>query len=322
MRTIIKLVTITLIGISFYSCDNIKKSDLQDDKISIIDHFSNDTISKKALFIFAHGDDETACAGTILKLKENNYNVGVIILTNQGKEIRHQEFLHSMKLLDVDYYKHLSLKITNYNSWNEIIENKNEHWKGDTVRIKNKLIEIISDYNPSIVFYTGIAGALTDDLNIGDIVISVDSVQWDVDITAFGFKVGELPSAHVLSVENKTVNNVRFYKANPEILEKALKWNPDGFEIKKGRIITGDSFFTTTMHNAKADLVKALDGYAVDMEGASVGAACGIYNVPFFLARVISDTDKGKKPKRFKQFMKDSSNKMAELIESIINDLP
>jgi LmbE family N-acetylglucosaminyl deacetylase len=152
MRTIIKLVAITLIGISFYSCDNIKKSDLQDDKISIIDHFSNDTISKRALFIFAHGDDETACAGTILKLKENNYNVGVIILTNQGKEIRHQEFLHSMKLLDVDYYKHLSLKITNYNSWNEIIEDKKEHWKGDTVRIKNKLIEIISDYNPSIVF--------------------------------------------------------------------------------------------------------------------------------------------------------------------------
>jgi adenosylhomocysteine nucleosidase len=180
---------------------------------------------------------------------------------------------------------------------------------------------IIEQYNPSIVFYTGIAGALRTDLNIGDIVISVDSVQWDVNITAFGFEVGELPSAQAPSVENKTVSNVRFYKANPEILEKALKWNPGGFKVKNGRIITGDSFFTTNIQNTKTDLVKALDGYAVDMEGASAGAACGVYNVPFFLARVISDTVSGKKPKRFKQFMKESSQKMADLLEFIISDL-
>jgi len=179
---------------------------------------------------------------------------------------------------------------------------------------------IIEKYNPSIVFYTGIAGALRNDLNIGDVVIAVDSIQWDIDITAFGFKTGELPSAATSLAKNKNTANVRFYKTNPELLQKALKWNPGGFKIRQGRIITGDSLFTTSMQKAKSDLIKELDGYAVDMEGASVGAACRLYNVSCFLARVISDTVKGNKPKRFKQFMKKSSCKMANLIDFIISN--
>ena len=179
---------------------------------------------------------------------------------------------------------------------------------------------IIEKYIPSVVFYTGIAGALRNDLNIGDVVIAVDSIQWDVDITSFGFKIGELPSAFASSSDNKSVNHVRFYKTKPELLFKALKWNPGGFKVTQGRILTGDSFFTGSMQNTKDDLVEVLDAYAVDMEGASVGASCKIHNVPYFLARVISDTVSGIRSKRFKQFMKKSSCKMANLIDFIIND--
>lgn len=180
---------------------------------------------------------------------------------------------------------------------------------------------IIEKYVPSIVFYTGIAGALRSDLNIGDVVIAEDTVQWDVDLTAFGFKVGELPSAQVSSVIDKTADNSRFYKTSPFILAKALKWNPGGFKVKEGRILTGDTFFTPSMQSSKADLLKELDAYAVDMEGASAGAVCNLYNVSFLLARVISDTVKGNKPKRFKQFVRESSSKMTDLIEFIISDL-
>lgn len=169
---------------------------------------------------------------------------------------------------------------------------------------------LIENYHPPIVFYTGIAGALKSDLNIGDVVIAQDSIQWDIDITSFGFKPGELPSA---------TDNVRFYKSDPELLKKSVKWNPGGFKVKQGRIITGDSFFSVTMCNDKSELVKELNGAAVDMEGAAAGAACRIHNVPFFLARVISDTVGGTKPKKFKQFMKVSSCKMAYLIETILH---
>ncbi|MDA3941652.1 MAG: 5'-methylthioadenosine/adenosylhomocysteine nucleosidase [Spirochaetia bacterium] len=176
---------------------------------------------------------------------------------------------------------------------------------------------IIEKYNPSIVFYTGIAGALKTDLNIGDVVLAGDSVQWDVDITFFGFKIGELPEVSFNSVEK---SNSRFFKTDSELLEKALKWNPGGFKVVQGRIITGDSFFTQTLQSDKADLIKKLGAYAVDMEGAAAGAAAGMYGIPFFLARVISDTSSGKKPRSFKSFMKVSSCKMTNLIEYLLTD--
>lgn len=176
---------------------------------------------------------------------------------------------------------------------------------------------VIEKYNPRVVFYTGIAGALRNDLNIGDVVIGRDSMQWDVDITSFGFAIGELPEAGINSVEK---SNSKFYETNPELLEKTLKWKPGGFKVTTGRIITGDSFFTPNLRSNKIDLMKGLDCAAVDMEGASAGAACKIYNVPFFLARVISDTINGNKPKRFKFFMNDASCKMANLIEYLFDD--
>ena len=177
---------------------------------------------------------------------------------------------------------------------------------------------IIEKYKPQSFFYTGIAGALRSDLNIGDVVIAGDSMQWDVNLTAFGFKIGELPSIVSPSGENKKTDNIRFYKTEQKLLEKALKWNPGGFKVTQGRIITGDSFFTTILRDYKADLIQELDCSAVDMEGAAAGAACKIYNTPFFLARVISDTTEGKTPKRFKVFMNDASRKMSELVEHIL----
>ncbi len=179
---------------------------------------------------------------------------------------------------------------------------------------------IIEKFKPSIVFYTGIAGSLKSDLNIGDVIIAQDSMQWDIDITSFGFKPGELPTVNSLSNKKNDSNIVRFYKTDPGLIQKAVNWNPGGFKVKLGRIITGDSFFNMVMQHEKKSLIKEINGYAVDMEGAAAGAACRIHNVPFFLARVISDTAEGTKPKRFKQFMKESSVKMADLIESLLID--
>ena len=179
---------------------------------------------------------------------------------------------------------------------------------------------IIENFHPSVVFYTGIAGALKNDLNIGDVVVAGDSVQWDVDIRKFGFKIGELPSVHTNPVKKNKSRNVRFFNSDPEIISKAERWNPGGFKVKQGRIITGDSFFTTSMQIDYADLVRELNGDAVDMEGAAAGAASAMGNVPFFLSRVISDTFDGKKPKSFNSFMNNSSSKMANLIEYILQD--
>ncbi len=178
---------------------------------------------------------------------------------------------------------------------------------------------LIDHYSPGTVFFTGIAGALINNLNIGDVVIARDCVQWDVDITSFGFKPGELPLANT-DQENKRINDtVRFYKTDSELLIRASTWHPGGFKVRTGRIITGDSFLNTSKRNEIANLLTELNGDAVEMEGASAAAAARMQNVPFFLARVISDTVDGRKPGRFKQFIKEASNKMSNLVEFILD---
>ena len=43
------------------------------------------------------------------------------------------------------------------------------------------------------VVNTGIAGSLNAAIDIGDIVLSTDAVQHDMDAVAFGYKVGVIP---------------------------------------------------------------------------------------------------------------------------------
>ena len=41
--------------------------------------------------------------------------------------------------------------------------------------------------------FTGVAGALQPGLKVGDIVVSTDALQHDVDATAFGYALGTVP---------------------------------------------------------------------------------------------------------------------------------
>ena len=60
--------------------------------------------------------------------------------------------------------------------------------------------QILADvFQVDALINTGIAGSLNNDINIGDIVLSTDVVQHDVDAGAFGYKKGEIPQMGQLS---------------------------------------------------------------------------------------------------------------------------
>lgn len=52
---------------------------------------------------------------------------------------------------------------------------------------------LIDLFNVTHIINAGVAGALNDNLNIGDIVVSSDAVQSDFDVTHIGFRAGEIP---------------------------------------------------------------------------------------------------------------------------------
>ena len=45
---------------------------------------------------------------------------------------------------------------------------------------------LISEFKVDAIVNTGVAGALNEKLDVNDIVISTDAIQYDVDTTAFG----------------------------------------------------------------------------------------------------------------------------------------
>ncbi len=93
---------------------------------------------------------------------------------------------------------------------------------------------LITYFNVDYIINTGVAGAIHDSLNIGDIVISTDVVQHDVDATGFGYELGEIPRLD----EYKFKADRRLIDIAKEVAAKELK----GHKLYEGRILSGDVF--------------------------------------------------------------------------------
>ena len=108
---------------------------------------------------------------------------------------------------------------------------------------------LVDDYGVDCVINTGIAGSLRNEINIGDIVISTDAVQHDMDVRIFGYPLGEIPQMGVLSFQADEhlaeVAEEVCKEVNPEIpLKKQGQKRPrreenPWFSSPRGRRATG-----------------------------------------------------------------------------------
>lgn len=140
--------------------------------------------------------------------------------------------------------------------------------------------QILADiYKVSAVVNTGIAGSLKAEINIGDIVLSEDALQHDMDATGFGYAPGQIPRVDTLS-----------FKADEELIRLAkeccARVNPD-IHTFVGRVVSGDQFVSNK--NKKEWLVKTFAGYCTEMEGAAIAQAAYLNGIPYLVVRAISD---------------------------------
>lgn len=138
---------------------------------------------------------------------------------------------------------------------------------------------LIDRFAVSMLINTGIAGSLDNRIDIGDVVISTDSVQHDINAVAFGYEVGQIPRMDTLSfpADIKLVNLAK--KVNEAV-------NPD-VKTFMGRIATGDCFVADA--ETKKYIVDKFNPLCVEMEGAAIAQAAYINNVPYIITRAISD---------------------------------
>ena len=186
---------------------------------------------------------------------------------------------------------------------------------------------IIEHFHPNQVIFTGVAGGLNPDLQIGDIVIAERTAQHDL---------GRLESSEIENTGVKNpINGQRnpvFFRADPELLqivETALEdieltpfQSSQGQRqprIIKGTVVTGDVFVASD--GKKAALHKNLGADAVEMEGAAVAQICWQHSVPCLVIRSLSDNADASASEDFKKYYKIAARNSAALVTRIISKL-
>ena len=138
---------------------------------------------------------------------------------------------------------------------------------------------LADDYQVDGIVNTGIAGSLRNEINIGDIVISTDAVQHDMDAVAFGYPLGQIPRMDVLSF----TADGHLAEVAAECCKKVL---PE-LSVFRGRGASGDAFIASK--ERKDAILKEFDAYCCEMEGAAIAQAAYLNKVPFVIIRAISD---------------------------------
>ena len=169
---------------------------------------------------------------------------------------------------------------------------------------------LIDEFNPKAVIFTGVAGALNKDLDIGDVVVSTDCIQHDIDAQALGFVRGEIPySEH------------RVFTADKNLRDYALDTRLSGNKVMPGRILTGDQFITKHEMKEHEYLIDELKGDAIEMEGGAVAQVCELNSVSFLVVRTVSDKADGTAAADFNEFMPKVAKNSYSVVRTVLKKL-
>ena len=158
------------------------------------------------------------------------------------------------------------------------------------------------------LLFSGVAGAISSELSIGDLIIAEGLCQHDLDITAFGHPYGYVPEGEVCIPTDETLRTI----AKQVAVSKGLK-------LKEGIIATGDQFVANA--ERKDWIGSTFNAAALEMEGASVAVVCSSLGIPFFILRAISDSADMDASFNFDAFLESSAKISAEFILSMVEEI-
>ena len=170
---------------------------------------------------------------------------------------------------------------------------------------------LISEFNVDAVVNTGVAGALHNELDVQDIVISTDAIQHDMDATVFGYKKGIIPR-----MENST------FRADQRLIdaayESSIKESKEN-KVVKGRVVSGDIFISSK--ELKDDLVNEFDAYCGEMEGAAIAHVCSLNSTPFVIIRAMSDKADGTADVTYDEFVVKAAHRSKDIVLNMLKSL-
>ena len=169
---------------------------------------------------------------------------------------------------------------------------------------------IVRDFAPDCVINTGSAGGLAKGLKVGDVVVGERVAHHDVDVTAFGYKRGQVPQLPEIYESDRAL------VAKAEAAAQAF----EGAAVVRGLVVSGDQFVHSSegVNAIRADFPEVC---AVEMEAAAIAQSCHQLRVPFVIIRAVSDAADEKADVSFDEFLKTAAESSAKMVRKIVESL-
>jgi adenosylhomocysteine nucleosidase len=159
------------------------------------------------------------------------------------------------------------------------------------------------------IINTGVAGAISGKLKIGDVVVSTDAMYHDFDTTACGDEPGIISRM-----------GTSFFPADADLIDKAVQSAEElGLNAVAGRIATGDQFISN--QERKDEIRNLFSPLCCEMEGAAIAHAAYLNMIPFVIIRAISDNANENSDVNFETFFRDVAVKSAEIVKKVIEKI-
>ncbi len=165
-------------------------------------------------------------------------------------------------------------------------------------------IQALQHWTPLVVIGVGTCGAIRQDLQIGDIIFPSKIVQYDIDLRLFGWPRGSIPSA-TGDLEGAL---------EIDVLTKSIdQWN--GKNVWSSLVLgTADNFSVAQQRANQPWMREELSIDVVDMESYAMVKAAHHTGHKIMIARVVSDTWRGNRPKGYQRFLAESSADLFSLL--------
>ena len=170
---------------------------------------------------------------------------------------------------------------------------------------------LVDQFHVDVIINTGIAGSLDAEIDIGDIVISTDAVEHDMDASIFGDPIGQIPQMDTFSFPA----DESLVKLAKEVNEKA---NPD-VHPWIGRVVSGDQFVSSG--EKKEQLIRVFDAKCTEMEGAAIAHAAYLNKISCVIIRAISDKADNSAVVDYPAFEAAAIRHSVRLIEALVSEI-
>ena len=157
---------------------------------------------------------------------------------------------------------------------------------------------------------TGVAGSLDAALDIGDVLVSRDAVQHDMDVHHLGYDVGRVPGLDTTA-----------FAADEQLMKLAYEVSEQirPGHTRMGRVATGDQFVCSDEQKAK--IIADTGASCTEMEGGAIAQVAYVSHVPFVILRAISDKADGSAELDYPTFEKMAAANCAAVTEALAKRL-